>query len=372
MKKKKLTFFNRVLLLINLIFVLALLLSAASPSISPSASVIPAVFGLFYPVLLFFNLLFFVYWLTRLRLYLLFSLVAILLGFNMFFKTFAFNKEKPVGRYDDALKVLSYNVRLFDQFKWTGNQNYFTRNSVFEFVHHQQADVICFQEFFHGNEKYFPTIQPFLDKTEAENYHVDYMKVVGDSKHFGLATFTRFPIVGKGSIRFDNAVANSGIYTDILFKNDTIRIFNFHLESIGFSKADQKFVSEMIYPGSGGGSSNLSNILRKLNNAFRNRAEQIEVVMQKVNQSPYPVIVCGDFNDTPASFAYNRLAAELGDAFLDAGAGLGSTYAGSLPFLRIDYILHDPSLLPFRFEVHDVTYSDHFPVSCYFKPNKLQ
>jgi endonuclease/exonuclease/phosphatase family metal-dependent hydrolase len=370
MKKRKTKTRDKIIFLLTFIFGIALLLSVLSPYVHPSRSSIPALFGLFFPVLFFFNGLFLVYWLTRLRIYFLFTLVFLLLSANLFFKTFAFNKIKPVGSYDEALKVLSYNVRLFDQFKWTGNQNYFTRNSVFEFVHSQQADVICFQEFFHGNEKYFPTIGPFLEKTQANHYHVDYMKVTGESKHFGLATFSRFPIVGKGSIRFENAVANSGIYTDIIFKKDTVRVFNFHLESIGFSKADQKFVSEMIYPGSTGGSTNLSTIIKKLITAFKNRSVQIEVVTEKIMQSPYPVIVCGDFNDTPASFAYHSVARHLEDAFLDAGSGLGSTYAGSFPFLRIDYMLRDPVLEAFRFQVHDVNYSDHYPISCYFKFRK--
>jgi len=190
--KKRNKWLQSVFLLINFIVIAALALSYLSPVTSPETNVIPAILALFYPVFLILNILFIIWWIVRLRYYFLFSLAVIFAGYNIFFKTFCFNSEKPVGSYNDAMKVLSYNVRLFDQFKWTGNQNYFTRNSIFEFVHSEQADIVCFQEFFHGNEKYFPTIGPFLEKSGTKNYHVDYVLVKGDPNIMTLLPLQSF------------------------------------------------------------------------------------------------------------------------------------------------------------------------------------
>lgn len=366
-KKKPGNWFSKIIFLFNLIFILALGLSCLAPFTNPEISAIPALLAIFYPILLLINFAFVLFWIFRLRYLFIFSLIAVLASYNMFFKVFAFNSEKPVGSYESAMKVLSYNVRLFDQFKWTGNQNYYTRNSVFEFIHSEQPDIVCFQEFFHGTEKYFPTIGPFLEKSETKNYHIDYVLTRGENKHFGLATFTKYPIAGKGNLRFENSSSNSGIYTDIVFRSDTIRVFNVHLESIKLSKADHQLINDVIDPGAPSPSSGLRVILRKLMSATKKRAEQAQIVGRFIAQSPYPVIVCGDFNDTPLSYVYHTVSKGLEDAFLETGSGIGASYADDVPFLRIDYILHSPALEPFRFKKHDVKYSDHYPVSCYFK-----
>jgi endonuclease/exonuclease/phosphatase family metal-dependent hydrolase len=366
-QNKKNSWFLRLILIVNILAVIALAGSSVSPYVHPDTCVIPALLALFYPVLLLANILFIVFWILKLRYFFIFSLITILAGYSQFFVTFSFNSDKPVGSYDEAMKIVSYNVRLFDQFKWKGNQNFFTRNAVFDFIHSQQADIVCFQEFFHGSEKSFPTIDPFLEKSETKNYHIDYVLTKGDNKHYGLATFTKLPVVGKGSIRFDNSSSNSGIYTDIVFQADTIRVFNFHLESIRFSKADHKFVSEVIDPAAAPQYSSSKIIFQKLSNAIRKRAKQADKVRSYIDKSPYPVIVCGDFNDTPLSYTYRTVSSGLDDAFLETGRGVGASYAGGIPFLRIDFILHDSTLDAYRFEKHKVTFSDHYPLSCYFK-----
>jgi len=365
-RKKSLA--TRAILWLNLVFVVPFLVSYISPVVHPEITVVPALASLFYPILLIINFAFLLFWIFRFRMYFLISLVAILGGYNLFFKTFAFNRDKPVGDPGEALKLVSYNVRLFDQYKWTGGQNYFTRNSVFEFASNQEAGVVCFQEFFHGTDQTFPTIEPFIEKSGIRNYHVDYVLVKGDDeKHYGLATFTRFPIVNKGSIHFDGSSANSGIYTDILFNEDTIRIFNFHLESVKLSQADHRFVSEFIDPGTAPKSSSPGVIIKKLSNAIKRRAKQADKVAGIISESPHPVIVCGDFNDTPLSYVYRKISKDLKDAFIEIGRGVGETYAGGIPFLRIDYILHSEALEAFDFEKHPVTLSDHYPITCYFK-----
>lgn len=366
-KKTKLSWTLRIGQMLNVVSILALLVSYLSAFVDPNKTWIPAFFGLFYPALFFLNLFFVVYWIFKFKYYFVFSLAAILLGISIFFEFVRFNKEKPVGNYKEALNVLSYNVRLFDQYKATKGQELFTRNSIFSLIKEENADVICFQEFFHGNDTYFPTIGPFMESQGTGYYFTNYIKVFEDWRHYGLATFSKYPIVKTGAIRFDNSANNSGIFTDIVFKIDTIRIFNFHLQSIGFSNADYQFVSEFIDPGFESNISGSKVIFWKLKNAFEKRSEQSKIVAKYISESPYPVIVCGDFNDTPTSYTYHTISKNLSDAFIRSGRGVGSTYAGDMPFLRIDYILHSDKLTPYKFKQHKVKYSDHFPISCFFK-----
>ena len=365
-KKGSISSIQKLLLGINLIFVAAILLSYLSPFVNPKTNSVPAIFGLFYPGFFLINFLFIVYWVLSWKKYFIISLIAMVLGYGMFQKNVRFNEEKLVGNYSESLKIVSYNVRLFDQYKATGSDTYFTRNEIFNFINSENADIVCFQEFFHGNETYFPTIGPFLESQKAKYFHVDYTKTVGGSRHYGMATFSVYPVLNRGTIRFENSNSNSGIFTDILFKKDTIRVFNFHLESVRFSNADYQFVSEFIDPEAQIQTSSKI-IFWKLKNAFIKRAEQAKVVADFIRKSPYPVIVCGDFNDTPASFVYRTISKNLNDAFIETGKGIGSTYAGDLPFLRIDFILHSPVLEAFKYKIFDCNYSDHFPVSCYFK-----
>ncbi len=351
---------------LNIFVAVALAVSYLAPYVNPQQSWIPAMSGLFYPLLFVLNALFVAWWLIRWRWYFMISLLTLLLGWNVIFSHVSPGKSKPVGSYDDALKVLSYNVRLFNQHV-TGGKNLFTRNAIFNLVKSENAGVVCFQEFFHGNEKYFPTIEPFIAMQDAKNYYADYVKISGDRKHYGLATFSKYPIIGKGKIRFEGALSNSGIYTDILFQGDTVRVFNFHLESVHFSKSDREYMRDMVDPTLTNASGSVV-IFKKLRRAFISRAQQAETVARYIAASPYAVIVCGDFNDTPASYTYHTIKNHrLKDAFLESGSGIGATYAGGIPFLRIDYILHSPELEAYRFKEHHVDYSDHYPVSCYLR-----
>lgn len=354
------------ILLVNLVFVLLLLLTYLASKISPEQFFAPSMLGLFYPVLFVINFLFMVFWLIRLKFFFLFSMIALAVGWNIIKENIGLNVTPHVENQVGNIKFISYNVRLFDQFKWKAGQDYFTRDAIFNFLTTESPDIVNFQEFFHGNDTYFPTIGPFLATQRTSYYHADYIKVVGATKHYGLATFSRFPIVNKGSIRFENSSSNSGMFTDIVVNRDTIRVFNFHFESIRLSNADYKFVTEFIDPGIQPTSSNSRIILGKFQNAFIKRAQQARIAADHIAQSPYPVIVSGDFNDTPVSYVYHQISAGLKDAFVEAGYGFGSTHAGNIPFIRIDYILHSPQLHVKHYQTHKVRFSDHYPISCNF------
>jgi len=102
----------------------------------------------------------------------------------------------------------------------------------------------------------------------------------------------------------------------------------------------------------------------KLKTAYIKRAEQVDSISAHINNCPHPVIVCGDFNDTPVSYAYRKLTRGLKDAFITTGKGLGNTYLGIFPSFRIDYILHSLDFVPLIFEKVNVELSDHYPIIC--------
>ena len=100
-------------------------------------------------------------------------------------------------------------------------------------------------------------------------------------------------------------------------------------------------------------------IARRLKRSFKKRAFQVGVIKEHMEKSPYPIVVCGDFNDTPNSFSYQKIFRGLSDSFLQKGNGFGSTFIGNIPFLRIDYILHSPDLTIQSFTTHKAKLSDH-------------
>ena len=157
------------------------------------------------------------------------------------------------------------------------------------------------------------------------------------------------------------------MYVDMLIHGDTIRVYNLHLESIGFQSSDYQFVEEITKGQAEQAALRRasSSIVRKLLRAFNFRSQQTEVVIKSLSECPYPVIICGDFNDTPLSFAYHSISKGLDDAFIQAGFGLGNTFNGKLPPMRIDYILYSPEFEAYDFNVHRIDLSDHFPVSTY-------
>jgi endonuclease/exonuclease/phosphatase family metal-dependent hydrolase len=140
-----------------------------------------------------------------------------------------------------------------------------------------------------------------------------------------------------------------------------VRVFNIHLQSTRLRQKDIDFVlnnaSELD------NMDNYKNIYSKLAEAYRLRAQQARLIALEIGKSPHPVIVCGDFNDTPTSFAYHRIANELDDAFIKSGKGMGNTYNNAmLPPIRIDYILYSKTFKSNAFSVLGAPYSDHFPI----------
>lgn len=339
-----------IILGINVLAVTALLLAYTAGYVSPERWWIPSFFGLAFPLIAGVNILFIIFWLLFNPKYLLVSFIPLLAGWGIIFRYVQLQERTTKA---DGIKIMSYNVHHF-----RGNDNDSRKETsldIIGFLTESKPDIVCLQEVRLRKNSIFN-----LAKTVEELDFINHYQYARTSSTFGSVTMSRFPILQMHEIRFENS-RNITIYTDLLIGSDTIRVFNVHLHSYGIDPKDfgiidsgvtsEKDLEEARVMGS------------KLKTGFRMRVNQVQAIKALIDDSPYPVIVCGDLNDTPASYSYQQLSKGLTDAFISSGKGVGQTFVNKLPALRIDYIFHDEMFDSFNFETHDYRMSDHLPVS---------
>lgn len=364
-KRKELSWFNKLMLWLNYIAIICLVFSYCARFINPQAFWLLAFFGIAYPVTFCLNLFFVLYWLIQWKPIALWSFIVICSGWNTFFAyvQIDFSSEAPNNK---DIKVMSYNCQLFDLYNWSHNSE--SRSTIFNMLSDENPDILCLQEYYTSEDpddfNNTDTLTRFL-KTKYS--HIEYTTTMRKNDHWGIATFTKYPIVRKGKINFNTRWNNSCIYTDVLINKDTVRIYNMHLASLHFGKEEYKFINDIIEEKETEEVEGSKNILRLLKRAFIVRSKQAAMVAEHISECKYKIILCGDFNDTPSSFAYRKVKGDLNDAFTESGRGTSSTYAGKIPFQRIDYILHDDNFSSYNYTKQTETITDHYAISCYLK-----
>jgi endonuclease/exonuclease/phosphatase family metal-dependent hydrolase len=351
----------KILLSVNAFFAFTLLISYLAVHINPDYFALPAFFGLAYPYLLLINIILVIIWAMLLRFEALISVIVIAIGFNHFSNYIQLSKS--ANDKTGTFKVLSYNVRLFNYFETKNGAT--SENKVLAFLKSRKPDILCMQEFFIlGN----PSEAEEAVKTALGGDYYSHLKVLGSgkNKYYGIATLSKFPIIRRGEIIHPGSSSLS-IYTDVLIGKDTFRIFNNHLQSFRLKRMERSFINEMTISNDKEKLGEVKNLSISLKNGFARRALQAQIVKKNIDRSPFPVIVAGDFNDTPVSYAYTKLRKGLNDSFVNSGYGAGFTYKGNYPPNRIDYILYDNSLINSYFEIIKVRYSDHYPIVAYFR-----
>ena len=254
-------------------------------------------------------------------------------------------------------------MRLFNYFE--NNHGFTSEKKIFKFLKSKKPDIICLQEFFLlGN----PKVEEALMIADLGGDYYSHMKIIGSGKnrYYGIVTFSRFPIVSKGEI-INPGSSSLSIYTDVRIKNDTFRIYNNHLQSFRLRSLERSFIEELTEPADKETITKVKTLSISLKKGFVKRALQAQVVKEHISKSPFPVMVVGDFNDTPVSYAYRKIRKGLNDSFVNSGYGAGFSYRGNYPPNRIDYILYDNALVNSYFEIIKVKYSDHYPIISYFK-----
>jgi endonuclease/exonuclease/phosphatase family metal-dependent hydrolase len=352
--------FYKGLLAVNILFALALLFSYLAVHINPQDFALPAFFGLAYPYLLMVNIILVVVWAVLLRYEAIISVFVIALGFTHLSNYIKIGKSS--GSREGSFKVMSYNVRLFNYYE-SPNSN--SEKKVLAFLKGQQPDILFLQEIYMNGD---PVQKDQAFKTAMGGRYYSHMKMIssGKNRYYGIATYSKYPIIRKGAVIHPGSSSLS-IFSDIIIQKDTFRIFNNHLQSFRLRKMERSFLDEITASNDKETLGKMKKLSVSLKKGFVRRALQAIYVKAQINQSPYPVIVAGDFNDTPVSYSYRKIRKGLNDSFVNSGYGAGFTYKGNYPANRIDYILYDNSLLSTWFEILKVKYSDHYPVAAYFK-----
>lgn len=331
------------LLVLNILLVLCTLLAYASPFVHPEANRIPGLFGLVFPILFFLNLLAILFWLSFGRWYALISLICLGIGYQRIGKFIQLGIHKN-EKYSQILRIATYNVFSFHDVTHTESAVKQTFQQIVKDL--GEPDILCLQESVLIGRKNAPV--------------GDY-RYVFQIPNCGTVLLSRYPILKSTRIEFDDVFSLSG-WIDVLFREDTLRVIGLHLLSNRITEESEQILEERRFRDSktwmiAGG------LVRKYSIASAMRAYQSEQIRAYINQSPYPVIVVGDFNDTPQSYAYATVCGDdMQDSFVEKGGGIGTTYGGSIPGLRIDYILVDEHFSVTDHRVLKLDYSDHYAV----------
>ena len=289
--------------------------------------------------------------------------IIILLGLPLHVRYFSMGWSSDIADYptQNSIRVMSYNVRLFDYYEWLSDDRKTTRNAIYSHIEEVQPDVICFQEYLRVKNSNFIRERDIAILGDY-NYFNEEFVISKANRQIGVATYSKYPIIQTELVKFDETGKQFAVFTDIVKNNDTIRIYNIHLQSIRLQQDDFDFFNNQDVSNEEA-TNGIKRLIKKLKHAYPLRVAQAETILEHATTSPYPTIICGDFNDTPMSYVYNSFNRSFYDAFRGNHFGLGSTYAGKLPAGRIDYIFYSSELKAINFSIQDKAHSDHYAIT---------
>ena len=310
-------FFNIVLAVLTF---LAYVLPFLAPKFFPFLSALT----LILPLFLILNALYFIYWMLQFKKQMILSGLVLLIGITFINKFYKFTATELPSEEKDFV-VMSYNVRLFNLFKWISDED--VPSNVLTFINDENPDILCVQEY------------STSAKIDFKVYPHRFIFMQGDKIKTGQAIFSKFPILNEGNLELPSS-NNSVIFADIKKGKDIIRVYNMHLQSIKISP-DVNEISDNIDVVD---QQKSQMVFRRIGAAFRKQQQQAEIIMEHKKSCEYPIIICGDMNNSAYSYVYRSIRGQLQDTFEEAGSGFGQTYKFRYYPARIDYIFADADM----------------------------
>jgi endonuclease/exonuclease/phosphatase family metal-dependent hydrolase len=361
------SFTKRVFIIINIIVAALFLLACANAFLHPERWWFIAILGLAFPFLLTMMVVFVVFWAFFRSKWVFLSFAALLIGFTNIRALISlhFGHRFLIQKDTTSIRVLTWNVNRFANQGNDGTNSY--RKDLLQIVKRDAPDVICFQEYLEPNpNKTLSIITTSLaDLGYPYRYAVTDYKRANGSYHVGAAIFSRHPFFDSLRIRYTGPVtlraAESLIACDFDIRGKKIRVYNTHLQSVLLQKKDYNDL-QIIRNAKDSMMEASKSILRKLKQGYSSRGDQVDIVRRELDHSPYPAIICGDFNDVPNSYTYFQIRGSRKDAFVEKGKGLGRTFANLSPTLRIDYVIADDRFEVTQYKRQVLSYAEHFPI----------
>lgn len=329
-------FFNKLMYLINLLMAFLLLLSWGLPFLPPSRFPTIALLSLVVPLLIIINIFFLAFWALQLHRRFFLSFLVLLISYFYFNPFYNISAKGDSSTYGQTLRVMSYNVRLFNTYEPRSAGN--GADVMKTYIKNTNPDILCIQEYYRPN------------KVDFSSFPYKYIHFKNRKMKLGNAIFSKYPLVNTGAFDFKDS-SNNTLYADVVKGKDTIRIYSTHLQSIGILP-EVKFLQE----------NDNRRLRRKMSTAFEKQQFQINTILNHKQQTKHPVIICGDFNNTPFSYSYRKIKGNMQDTFRERGNGLGTTFLFDSFPLRIDYILASHHFDVVHYETLPNTFSDHHAI----------
>ncbi|MBC8034416.1 MAG: endonuclease/exonuclease/phosphatase family protein [Chitinophagaceae bacterium] len=365
-------FTKRLFVVSNIITVLFFFLAALAAYVNPGQYWIIGVLGVGFIFFLTAVIAFLIVWLLVRSKWVWLSVAALVICWSQIYAVFGFHflskyeQEKQPG----ALRVLQWNVTSFDEVNKARKGGITYREEMMDYIAEQDADVLCFQEFFESSvPKYHdPNLAPIKNKLSYPYHYFVVDNAWWEGKlQFGVAIFSRYPIIDSSRKRFDTFTGRPGeslIKATLDVNGQRVNIYTVHLQSFLFRDKDYRNIEILKRPDDNKGKvvEAGKGILSKFRNAYKMRNVQADVVRNELDKSIYPAIITGDFNDVPNSYTYSTVRGDYQDAFVKKSSGLGRTFFFISPTLRIDYILADKRWEVVQYKRDLKPYSDHYPL----------